>query len=766
MAISKMNVKQVVDKKVSLENRDSARNNGYDEVLQFYAGDTYRNVKKKGFLPGITQALSSIFTPKAQDEGMALTTPINLVKPAIENKVAFLALPPTIRVIEPPDQLAPMAQPTAATVPLPGVPEPGGVAPTMEGLAPPVAPIGVPPVPGAEVPGMPPIEAPPTPELPAAPGGLPVPAAPGPTNDDWATDFADRLEKVISSLLQQSNLPQRCRDVAWSMSAMDGAVIGVWPDIRHGRPRVFTRTPQDFYPVAYDPDGLDLSLALWVDVITGDEIIARYGEKFKKYAGRDEVEVIQCIDELAYYTVIDKVEWAHEPMENKMGVVPIVCVGNLGLPGMIFGSTDIKDAIPVAKEINYHMALIDDMASALAHPTVAIRDPLSVPEEFGIGRGGTITMGKEGSVELLGPLNLPNAFWQLGAQLQQWFDIIADNPNVLRSDDGGGLSTGQGFNAKLGPIAARMQTRLEILMSAWRQVIKYMLLMWNDFPGMKAVTATGVKMKESFYIEATPQEFQVNGQMWTEVEVFLSAQSFMDRQGNTVEIMQLYQNELIDWDTAVDNLLQVTDKRRTRARIDKDRQWKAQGMAIANQAAQSAMTANVPISDQQQTNYGLERGFMAETGAMPGPEASMPSGQQGAPPEAMAAPGGEQMPPGESMVDVLRDFFSGIGKLRGAVWFGGDPVLAPDKMAGDDWTVTVWVTDPQDKGTITRAAESVEIVYGHLHFITGEPGPEEQAIQVSEGSQMPPTGAPPEAGGMPTGPGGVPDLVDMMGGGQ
>lgn len=766
MAISKMNVKQVVDKKVSLENRDSARNNGYDEVLQFYAGDTYRNVKKKGFLPGITQALSSIFTPKAQDEGMALTTPINLVKPAIENKVAFLALPPTIRVIEPPDQLAPMAQPTAATVPLPGVPaEPGGALPVN--AAPPVAPPTVPPVPGAEVPGMPPIEAPPTPELPAAPGGLPVPAAPGPTNDDWATDFADRLEKVISSLLQQSNLPQRCRDVAWSMSAMDGAVIGVWPDIRHGRPRIFTRTPQDFYPVAYDPDGLDLSLALWVDVITGDEIIARYGEKFKKYAGRDEVEVIQCIDELAYYTVLDKVEWAHEPMENKMGVVPIVCVGNLGLPGMIFGSTDIKDAIPVAKEINYHMALIDDMASALAHPTVAIRDPLSVPEEFGIGRGGTITMGKEGSVELLGPLNLPNAFWQLGAQLQQWFDIIADNPNVLRSDDGGGLSTGQGFNAKLGPIAARMQTRLEIMMSAWRQVIKYMLMMWNDFPGMKAVTATGVKMKESFYIEATPQEFQVNGSMWTEVEVFLSAQSFMDRQGNTVEIMQLYQNELIDWDTAVDNLLQVTDKRRTRSRIDKDRKWKAEGMAIANQAANSAMTANVPISDQQQTNYGLERGFMAETGAMPGPEAQMPEGAPTGAPVPLEQQGNVPQGNPNEMVSVIEDFFKSIGKLNGAVWFGGDPIARPEKLAGENWTVDVWVTDPQDKGTITRAAQNVEVLYGHLRFHVGQPSPEENAIQVSQGAAptgppAPPAGAPPEGG-----PGGLPpEIAALMGGGQ
>jgi hypothetical protein len=757
MALSKMTVQQVVDKKGSLSDRDSARNNAYDEVLQFYGGDTYRSIKKKGFLPGITQALSSIFTPKVQDEGMSLTTPINLVKPAIENKVAFLALPPTIRVIEPPDQLAPMAQPEAAVDPTLGVPQGPGTGALPLG-APPVPPVSGMPVPGTEMGGLPPIETPPTPQLPAVPGGMPVPAAPGPSNDDWATDFADRLEKVISSLLAASNLPQRCRDVAWSMSAMDGAVIGVWPDLRHGRPRIFTRTPQDFYPEAYDPDGLDLSLALWVDNITGDEIVARYGEKFKKYAGRDDVEIIQCMDEVAFYTVLDKVEWAHEPMDNLMGVVPIVCVGNLGLPGMIFGSTDIKDAIPVAKEINYHMALIDDMASALAHPTVAIKDPLSVPEEFGIGRGGTITMGKEGSVELLGPLNLPNAFWQLGAQLQSWFDIIADNPNVLRSDDGGGLSTGQGFNAKLGPIAARMQTRLEIMMSAWRQVIKYMLMMWKDFPGMKSVTATGIKTKQSFYIQATPEEFLVEGEMWTEVEVFLSAQSYMDRQGNTVEIMQLYQNELIDWDTAVDNIQQVTDKRRTRQRIDKDRQWKAEGMAMAQSASQSAMTANVPLASQEKTNYGLERGFMGETPPMPGPEAQMPPGAAGPPPEA----GIEGQDMSGEIVSILQEFFSGIGKLRGAVWFGGDPLLAPEKFADDTWSVTVWVSDPQDQGTITQAATKVPEVYGHIVFKRGAPSPDEETIQVAGGEQappeVPPTGAPPE--------GAPPGLAEMMGGGM
>ena len=747
-------VAAIVEEFRDLEKRDSDRNGSYDEVLQFYSGKTYEETKKQGFISGIASSISTLFSPDAVDEDSELKTPINLVKPAIENKVAFLALPPTIRVIEPPDEFAP----EAATPGGPGLP---GNDPAAMGQMPEPMPGATPEAGSNVVPMVPPGPAP----TPTAPGTT-NPVAPGPTGADWGTDFADRLENVINTLLSQSNMPKRCRDVAWSVAAMDGAVIGAWPDLRHGRPRIFTRTPQDFYPVAYDADGLELQKAMWKEFMSGGEITARYGEKIgDKYKGRNDVEVIQYIDETQFCTVLDYTEFAHPPMENKMGIVPIVCVGALGLPGMVFGSTDIKDAIPVAKQINKHMMMIEEMSAALIRPTIAIKDPINVPEGIAIGRGGTITMGAGGNVELLGPLNLPSAFWSLSQQMQSWFDLIADNPNVLRSDDGGGLSTGAGFNAKLGPIAARQQQRLEIIMSAWRQAIKYMLIMWANFPGMKSVSASGVKNKEAFYLKSEPQEFQIEGEMWTEIEVFLEAQSFMDRQGNAVEIMQLYQNELIDWDTAVDNLQQVKNKKRTRSRIDKDRQWKAEGVATAQAASQSAMTANAPLADQQMTNYGLDRGLVGETGPPPTAESTVPD--SAAP--VMGNPEQGMTPEGEDLVAVLKDFFSGIPKLRGSVWFGGDPILAPEKIASDQWTVNVWITDPLDKGTITRAAENVEVIYGHIRFITGAPSPEEESIQVAggQGGNQPPEmgGMPPEMGGAPAEgmqPEGGGDLASMI----
>lgn len=715
-------VQKVVTLYERLKSRDSARNVSYDEVLKFYAGDTLKQTQRQGFLSGITKALSSIFTPSADDEDASLNVPINLVKPAIENKVAFLSLPPTVKVIAPPESLF---STTGAAGP--GPPAPGALPPTPANPAAPQAP------PGSE---------PPSPLGPVA--------ATAPTATD-SSDFADRLEQVIAALLAMSNLPKRCRDVAWGMSAMDGAVIGVWPDFRHNCPRIFTRTPQDFYPVSYDPDGLELSMACWMQVMNGDDIQARWGNK--NYIGRDDVEVIQMIDEESFYTVLDNNEWAHPPVKNLMGLVPIVCVGNLSLPGMIFGSTDIKDAIPVAKQINYHMSLIDEMAKAMVNPTIVIRDPLNVPPDLAIGQGGVATMGPQGSAEVLGPISLPNAFWTLSGQLQGWFDTISDNPAVLRSEGGGSIITGKGFNAQLGPVAARMQTRSDIAMSAWKQAIKYMLLMWANFPGANGpLKLSGSKDKADYYIEATPQEFVLDGKMWTEVEVFLEAQSYIDRQGVLVELMQLYQNEMIDWESAADNNPFITNKKRVHDNIDKDRQWKATGLALAQQAAQSPMTANPAMQDQGATNYQLERGYMGETGPPAAPTGQIPE----APGQNPAAAPQDTT---NQLVADLQAFFASIPKLRGSVWFGGDPLMAPEKFATDTWTVTVWISDPQDQGTITRAAQKVPEVYGHIVFRQGAPDPNEKTIQVAGGAP-PVTPGPgmPAAGGMP------PELAAMAAG--
>jgi hypothetical protein len=706
------NVKSILALRAQLESRDGERNSSYDECVRFYSGTDLRTAKKQGYYPGVSGALSSVFQPTAEDEDSELRTPINVIKPAIENKVAFLALPPTVRVIEPPDALAPA------------------------GPSPPGPPEGAPP------------------------GSPPLVGAPS----EWGIELADRLECVLRSLMDFANMPRRCRDVAWSMCVMDGAVIGVWPDFRHGKPRIFTRTPQDFYPVSYDPDGLELSKALWVEELGGDEIEARWGNN--KYLGRTDVKVTFFIDETNFYTILDDMEWAHPPVENTIGFVPIVCVGSLGMPGMLFGGNDIRDAIPIAREINYHMSLLDEMAGALARPTIAVKDPLNVPDDIAIGKGGVIEMGPNGNVELLGPLSLPSAFWQLGATLQNWLDVVTDNPAVLRGESGSSIVTGKGFNSQLGPIAARMQTRLEIVMSAWRQVLKYTLLMWSSFPGVNGKLAvSGSKNNETFYIEATPDEFMVNGKMWTEIEVFLSAQSYMDRQGNSVELMQLVQNELLSRDTAMDNLPQVTNKKRENSKIDADRKWKAEGMALAQSVAQSPMTANPQLGAQEQTNYGLERGMMGEMGPPPGPEAQMgaipgpPPALPEAPPEEPGMTMGEESADtGAELVSVMQEFFSGIAKLKGSVWFGGDPLLAPEKFASDKWTVTVWITDPLDKGTITRAAESVEVVYGHIHFIAGAPSGGEEVIQVAGPTAEQATQAEPDLSAEP-------DLTAMLEGG-
>jgi hypothetical protein len=677
------NIKEILALKEELQTRDAARDASYDEYLPLVLGSTYDDVRRLGYNKGAEAATDYLFKARETDEDAEVQTAINLIKPAIENKISYLSLPLTVQVIEPPDELAPETQ-------LPAVP--------------------------SQAPGL----SPGTPE-----------SAPGPLPGAWAVDFADREEQAIQALLKMSNMERRSRDLAWCLCAMGGGVIGAWPDLRKNLPRIFTRVPQHFHPVPYDVDGLELKQALWVDKMTGREIAARYGTD-RYIRSEDEVEVTSYIDENTFCVEAGG-KFLTDPVENKAGVVPIVCVGNLGIPGIVFGDMEFKDAIPVMREINYQMYLVDKMAGAMVNPTIAVKEGRDVPRDIAIGQGGLIEMGANGSVELLGPINLPNAWWQLGAVLQNWFDLISDNPAVLRGEGGGSIITGKGFNAQLGPIAARMQAKLNILMRAWEQAIRYMLLMWDKFPGMKSVRGTGVRDKMPYFIEAKPKEFHINGEMWTEVVVSLSAQSFIDRQGNDVEVMQLYQNELLSWDTSQENLPYVANKKRERVRIERDRIWKAEGMAIANQAANSPMTANTDIGAQERTAYGLERGFMGEA-----PPPPMPTGE--VPAEGMPAEGAA--PEGEDLVTVLTDVFAGISKLKGRVWFGGDPLINPAECTDDnpDWTVTVWVEDPQDKGTITRAAEKIPELYGRIDFVEGEPSPDEPSVPVGGGAVEAPMG--------------------------
>lgn len=706
-------IQEIITLRKQLEERDAERNNAYDEVLLHYGGATYQDRKKKGFFPGIKSVVSSIFNAREDDPTDDLTSPINLTRPAILNKVAFMALVPSIRIPEPPDTHF-----------------------------------------KSEVEAV----APDSPEMPAEP--VEEPKDPY----ELAMEFSDDLESVLYAIWKYSNITRRAWDLAWNLGAFGGSVLGVWPDMRNERPRIFTRSPQDFYPVLIDEDGHELAQAVWVDELDGYDIKAKYG--IDKYLGQKDIKVTQYIDTEKMCVILDDKEFAPDhPVKHDLGFVPLVCVGNIGVPGSPWGDTDVREAIPVGKEINYHMKLIADMASAMVNPTIAIRDPLNVPEDIAIGRGGKFTMGPQGSVELLGPVTLPNAFWQVSQQLQQWYDLISDNPSQLRGDAGGAFLTGKGFNASLSPVTARMQTRLNLVLSAWEQVNRYTLMMWAHMPQVsKRITATGMKNKNYFHVSKEPKDFYIDGDIWTENEVVLTAQSFVDRQGAEVELIQLAQNEYISWDTVVENLPYVTNKKRERAKVDRDRKWKAEGFAIANQMAESPATANVDPGEPETTAYGLELGLVGETGPPPTPSAVAPEAA-GGPTPLEASP--DEMG-GQDAMSVFEGVFSRIPKLLGGVWIGGQPMLDPDSVNGEDWSLTVWVENTQDKGTILQfVKKEFPELHGHIEFVEGPPSEDEPSVQVGTPTQA----ASPEeealAGAMPDGaPEGMDPmaLMGMMGG--
>jgi hypothetical protein len=120
--------------------------------------------------------------------------------------------------------------------------------------------------------------------------------------------------------------------------------------------------------------------------------------------------------------------------------------------------------------------------------------------------------------------------------------------------------------------------------------------------------------------------------------------------------------------------------------------------------------------------------------------------QAGAP-----APEGQEVP---DVIDVIVQALSEIPKLKGQVWIGGDILLNPESVNADgDWSVTIWLSDPTDKATITNwVRKNLPELYNRLEFHAGEPSGEEPAMPVGgEQPEMPVGGEMPmpQEGAMP-----------------
>jgi hypothetical protein len=82
-------------------------------------------------------------------------------------------------------------------------------------------------------------------------------------------------------------------------------------------------------------------------------------------------------------------------------------------------------------------------------------------------------------------------------------------------------------------------------------------------------------------------------------------------------------------------------------------------------------------------------------------------------------------------MEMFEQIFEQIPKLKGDVWIGGEPMQDPDAVMDDDYELTVWVSDPQDIGTINRFLENkFPELHGHLDYIQGEPSDEEPSVLV------------------------------------
>jgi len=114
------------------------------------------------------------------------------------------------------------------------------------------------------------------------------------------------------------------------------------------------------------------------------------------------------------------------------------------------------------------------------------------------------------------------------------------------------------------------------------------------------------------------------------------------------------------------------------------------------------------------------------------------------------------------VIDVIVQVLSGIPKLKGRVWVGGDVLLSPESVTPDgDWTVTIWLENPVDKATISNwLRKNLPELYGRVEYRAGEPSDEEPAIPVGE--EEPPFANPEQVPAEMATPGQIPEELTPM----
>lgn len=561
--------------------------------------------------------------------------------------------------------------------------------------------------------------------------------------------LAQKRERAIYSIWEDSKIGQVMGDMAYYLSIFGTAVGVVYADEKRKRPKMTVRSPRGFYCVPSDEDGIQLAVAIFYAELDGNVAEGLYpGYKFEDM---ETVEILEYWDRKihAIFTKDGKtVLLAHE---NKLGVVPVVTIPNIGRPKDPFGKSDVQLYLSLQKELNRRFAYEAEIAEKVKEAPYVLINPEGAPEEIAIEPGAVIPVGQGGDLKQINSFNLPYNWEMSFNRFLSMFDRQADAPEVMRGTMDNSVVTGRGVDALKGPVAGRISLRHNYVFPRLEWMNSIALMMWEKFwPNEEHSLYGSISdlIKDTMFImKFRPSELKGDYRN----KVFLNSYAYLDQNAQVVLGLQMVQNQIISKMTLRQQLDFIEDPSSEEEQIKKEALLNAELAAQAQQYLMSPATMNPPLNEPDKTNYNIQQGRAGELEAAPVPgglDEAMGGGMGTPPPQggpegvegAMAEEGFESEPEfgseqeGENqMLQMFADFMRSIQKIKGRVFLAGAILRGPEDL-DEAGVVDIFITDGKDKQTISNAVRNqVPELHGSLEFHSGQP--EGQYLEVTPGTE-------------------------------
>lgn len=566
-------------------------------------------------------------------------------------------------------------------------------------------------------------------------GQLPTLYAPPKSGSVEDMQIAERFERACYGLWDCWVMPRRMSDMGLYCSLLGTAIGLVWPDVQKKLPRFRIRSPRGCYPVPKDQDGYELSYVVFYAKEPGRKAAKMLGKP--KLEGEEEVEIIQYIDERDFTTIAN-----NERVDNiahKLGFCPALTIPNIGIPGSPFGESTVVLAVTLQKYLNYLTSLFFAAAEEQFTQPLVLPHGAQWPEALPHGTRDVIELPEGVAADKayrIPPPQLPFDVFKIRETLTEELSMVTDIPQAMLGGSQSPYLSGRSVTAQLGPVQALMNVRMETIFPAIRKVMwmafKMMEVMWpnaeHTLYGMQDVWGRRERAQfvETFKVEDFGGRY--------DCLVTMPSGVYFDEQAIHMEMLQDMQNQTLSKETymQLSPFIKPGMLDMEKVRIAREVEENVKQNIAAQQAAQSVTTQNAPFNEPGKTAFSLQSGYMGEV-----PPAPVPGGLE----TGQIAPMGAQEqgnldPVVMQMIDLLRS----VPKVKGEVYVYGDfldeEYIAANSGAGQAPTVTVGLTEPLDKATISNyVKKTVPEVFGRMQFVvlTGEP--DEPFVLATPGSE-------------------------------